>query len=69
MSRWLFLLIIIACIAFATIVSLAPETGWQSQYEEIGARTNRLFDIILKSLATLALIKYLFGEHQNNVGT
>ena len=64
-TRRLLLLLLILTIGIATIASLAPGNQWSSHYEEIHARSNLFFDIVIKILACLSLIKYLFHEQSN----
>ncbi|MEC8881979.1 MAG: hypothetical protein VX737_01690 [Pseudomonadota bacterium] len=60
MNRAVILTSIIACIILAILISLAPDQN--SIYEELGSRTGRLIDTVLKTLAILSLLKYLFSE-------
>lgn len=60
MSRAVILTSIIIGILLAILISLAPDQN--SIYEELGSRTARLIDTVLKTLAILGLFKYLFSE-------
>jgi hypothetical protein len=55
---------IIACILLAILISLAPDHN--SIYEELGTRTARLLDTILKLLGVIALLKYLYSQTESN---
>ena len=54
---------VISCILFALLISLAPDQN--SIYEELGMRTSRLLDTVIKLLGVIALLKYLFTENDN----
>ena len=60
MSRLVISTCIIACILLAILISLAPEQN--SIYAELGARTSRLLDTVIKLLGVIALLKYLFTD-------
>ena len=60
MNKMAILACIIVSIMMAILISIAPEQN--SIYEELGARTTRLLDTIIKLLGVLALLKYLFTE-------
>ena len=60
MNQMVILACIIVSIMVAILISIAPEQN--SIYEELGARTTRLLDTIIKLLGVLALLKYLFTE-------
>jgi type II secretory pathway component PulF len=60
MSRIAISFCIIACIFLAILISLAPEHN--SIYEELGTRTSRLLDTVIKLLGVIGLLKYLFTE-------
>ena len=62
MSRVVISICIIACILFALLISLAPDQN--SIYEELGTRTTRLLDTVIKLLGVIALLKYLFTESE-----
>ncbi|MEC8063414.1 MAG: hypothetical protein VX112_01030 [Pseudomonadota bacterium] len=66
MSRLHTAIIIIMCILVATLISLAPEQEWNSVYEEIGSRMQRLLDTVLHMLGIIALLKYLFSEQNKS---
>lgn len=63
MSRFVISTCIIMCILFALLISLAPDQN--SIYEELGMRTSRLLDTVIKLLGVIALLKYLFTENEN----
>ena len=60
MSRLVILACIVTSILIAILISIAPDQN--SIYEELGARTTRLLDTIIKLLGVLALLKYLFTD-------
>ncbi|MAV28740.1 MAG: hypothetical protein CMF43_02930 [Legionellales bacterium] len=60
MNRLVILACIITSILIAILISIAPDQN--SIYEELGARTSRLLDTIIKLLGVLALLKYLFTD-------
>ncbi len=60
MNRLIILACIITSILIAILISIAPDQN--SIYEELGARTGRLLDTIIKLLGVLALLKYLFTD-------
>lgn len=62
MSKVQTAVIVAACIFVAMLISLAPEQEWQSVYEEVGSRMQRLLDTVLHMLGIIALLKYLFHE-------
>ena len=62
MSRVVISTCIIICILFAILISLAPDQN--SIYEELGTRTSRLLDTVIKLLGVIALLKYLFTESE-----
>lgn len=59
MNRIATAMAIIACICLALVISLAPDQN--SIYEELGTRTSRLLDTVIKLLGVIALLKYLFS--------
>ena len=60
MRRLVILTCIITSVLIAILISIAPDQN--SIYEELGTRTTRLLDTIIKLLGVLALLKYLFNE-------
>jgi len=60
MNRLVIAVCIVVCILLAILVSIAPDQN--SVYEELGARSTRLLDTVIKLLGVLALLKYLFSE-------
>ena len=60
MRRLVILTCIITSVLIAILISIAPDQN--SIYEEMGTRTTRLLDTIIKLLGVLALLKYLFNE-------
>ena len=60
MRRLVILTCIITSVLIAILISITPDQN--SIYEELGTRTTRLLDTIIKLLGVLALLKYLFNE-------